>query len=65
MKKIKFLLIGVCSVFAFTSCLESFQNLNTDKEQLGNADPRNVFTGATENFNNNSRAHLTQSIVVL
>lgn len=59
MKKIKFLLIGVCSVFAFTSCLESFQNLNTDKEQLGNADPRNVFTGATENFNNNSRAHLT------
>lgn len=42
-----------------TGCLEDFQELNTDPELLGTADPRNVFTGATQNFNNCSRAHLT------
>lgn len=61
MKKIKYLLTGICcSLFLFTGCLEDYQELNTDPEQLGTADPRNVFTGATQNFNNSSRAHLTE-----
>lgn len=60
MKKIKYLLTGMCcSLFLFTGCLEDYQELNTDPEQLGTADPRNIFTGATQNFNNSSRAHLT------
>lgn len=59
MKKFKYILVSICSLMMLTSCLEAYQDLNTDTEQLGNADPRNVFTGATENFNNNSRGHLT------
>ncbi len=59
MKKFKYLLAaGFCGML-LTGCLEDFQELNTDQEQLGNTDPRNVFTGATENFNNCSRGHLT------
>lgn len=46
-------------MFLLTGCLSDFQELNTDPEQLGTTDPRNVFTGATLNFNNCSRAHLT------
>lgn len=59
MKHIKYLLAIICSALLLTSCLDDFQELNTDPEQLGEADPRNVFTGATQNFNNCSRAHLT------
>lgn len=59
MKRIKYILVGVCSLLMFASCLETYQELNTDPEKLGNADPRSVFTGATQNFNNSSRAHLT------
>ena len=44
---------------ALTGCLGEFQDLNTDPEQLGTTDPRNVFTGATLNFDNCSRGHLT------
>jgi hypothetical protein len=58
MKSFKYIM-AACSLFAMTSCLDKFQDLNTNDEQLGNADPRNVFTGATLNFNNSSRAHLT------
>lgn len=58
MKKFKYLVAaGLCSMM-FTGCLSEFQELNTNPEELGNADPRNVFTGATENFNNSSRGHL-------
>lgn len=59
MKALKYLFAGVCSVLMFTSCLDDFKELNTDMEQLGSTDPRNVFTGATMNFNNSSRSHLT------
>ena len=59
MKTYKLLLAGVCSMFMLSSCLEDFQNLNTDPEQMGDADPRAVFTGATQNYNNCSRYHLT------
>lgn len=59
MKTFKYLLVGVCSMFMLTGCLDDYQDLNTDPEQLGTTDPRNVFTGATKNFNNCSRAHLT------
>lgn len=59
MKKFKYILAGAFSIFMLTGCLEDFQELNTNPEELGNADPRNVFTGATENFNNSSRGHLT------
>lgn len=46
-------------MFLLTGCLEDYQELNTNPEQLGSTDPRNVFTGATQNFNNCSRSHLT------
>ena len=59
MKAYKYLLAGVCSMFMFSSCLEEFQKLNTDPEVFGTADPAAVFHGATKNYNNSSRAHLT------
>lgn len=59
MKAYKFLLAGVCSMFMFSSCLDEFQKLNTNPEQFGTADPAAVFHGATKNYNNSSRAHLT------
>lgn len=59
MKTFRYLFAGVCSLFMLTSCLDEYQDLNTDPEQLGTTDPRNVFTGATQNFNNCSRSHLT------
>ena len=59
MKAYKYLLAGVCSMFMFSSCLEEFQKLNTDPEQLGETDPAAIFTGATLNYNNASRGHLT------
>ena len=59
MKAYKYLLAGVCSMFMFSSCLDEFQKLNTDKEQLGETDPAVIFTGATKNYNNSSRGHLT------
>lgn len=51
-------LLGACSLFMLTGCLNDYKELNTDPELLGMTDPRNVFTGATENFNNSSRMHL-------
>ena len=59
MKAYKLLLAGVCSMFMFSSCLDEYQKLNTDPEQLGVADPLAVFTGATLNYNNCSRGHFT------
>lgn len=59
MRRLKYLFAGVFCSMLLTGCLEDFQELNTDPELLGTADPRNVFTGATQNFNNCSRAHLT------
>lgn len=58
MKAYKYLLAGICSAFLFTSCLEDFQELNTDPEQMGTTDPAAVFTGATKHYNNASRNHL-------
>ena len=57
MNKIKFIL-GLFMILMFTSCLDDFRELNTDEEMLVTTDPKNVFTGATENFNNVSRQHL-------
>ncbi len=57
MKTIK-LILGLFPLLLLTGCLEDYQELNTDPELLGVTDPRNAFTGATENFNNSSRAHL-------
>ena len=59
MKAYKYLLAGVCSMFMFSSCLEEFQKLNTDKEQLGETDPTAIFTGATKDYQNRGRSHLT------
>ncbi len=59
MKAYKYLLAGVCSMFMFSSCLEEFQKLNTDKEQLGETDPAAIFTGATKDYQNRGRGHLT------
>ena len=58
MRKCKYIIIGVLSLLTMTGCLDKYQDLNTDPELLGTTDPRNAFTGATENWNNNSRAHL-------
>ena len=65
MKAYKYLLAGVCSMFMFSSCLDEFQKLNTDKEQLGETDPTAIFTGATLNYNNSSRGHLTGKYILL
>ena len=46
-------------MFMFSSCLDEFQKLNTNPEEFGTADPAAVFNGATKNYNNCSRAHLT------
>lgn len=58
MKKIKYTLLAICSLFIFWGCLDEYKELNTDPELLGTTDPRYVFTGATENFNNSTRQHL-------
>lgn len=58
MKKIIYLFMGVFMLLSLTGCLKDYQELNTDSELLGTTDPRNAFTGATENFNNSSRQHL-------
>jgi len=60
MKKYIYLFAGLLSAAMLTtSCLDNYRDLKTDDEQLSNTSPVNVFTGATENFNNRSRAHLT------
>lgn len=59
MKKFKYIIIGVFTLFALTSCLEDFQKINTNEELLGEADPRSAFTDATMNWNNSQRHHLT------
>ena len=59
MKTIKYLFTGVCSAMLLTGCLDEYKELNTDNELMGAVDPRNEFTGATLNFDNSSRAHLT------
>ena len=46
-------------MFMFSSCLDEYQKLNTNPELLGVADPAAAFTGATLNYNNCSRGHLT------
>lgn len=59
MKTYKYLVAGLCSMFMFSSCLDEYVDLNTNPEVMGTADPLNVFTGATKNYNNSSRGHLT------
>jgi len=59
MNKIKYILVGIVSLFVLSGCLEDYQELNTNPELLGTVDPRNAFTGATENWNNSQRHHLT------
>lgn len=59
MKTYKYILAGVCSMFMLSGCLSEYQDLNTDPEKLGSTDPRAIFTGATLNYNNSSRGHLT------
>ncbi len=58
MKKIKIIAISVLTLTMLSSCLDDFRELNTDPELLTSTNPLNAFTGATENFNNSSRAHL-------
>lgn len=59
MNKIKYIILGLASMFLLTGCLEDYQELNTNPELLGTVDPRSAFTGATENWNNSQRHHLT------
>ena len=57
MKKYILIVASLLATFGITSCLDDFQDLNTDKEKLPTATPANAFMGATLNFNNCSRAH--------
>lgn len=59
MKATRYILAGIVLPMMFAGCLDEYQKLNTDPEQLGTTDPRYVFTGATMNFTNQSRSHLT------
>ena len=59
MKTYKYLAAGLCSMFMFSSCLDEYVDLNTNPEVMGTADPVNVFSGATKNYNKCSRGHLT------
>lgn len=59
MKKIKYLLTAICAIALLPACLKDFQDLNTNPEVLGDADPVNVFTGATRDFNDTNRHYLT------
>lgn len=58
MSRIKIFILSAFTTLALGSCLDEFKELNTNPELLGSTDPRNVFTGATENWNNASRTHL-------
>lgn len=59
MKAIRYILAGILLPMMLAGCLDEYQKLNTNPEQLGTTDPRYVFTGATMNFTNQSRSHLT------
>ena len=59
MKSIKYLLLGILAVGLIPSCLSEYQDLNTNPEQMGEANPVHVFTGATRDFNDCGRPHLT------
>ena len=59
MKATRYILAGIVLPMMFAGCLDEYQKLNTDPEQLDTTDPRYVFTGATMNFTNQSRSHLT------
>ena len=59
MNKIFTSLIGILLLLSSTGCLDSYRDLNTNPEDLGKVIPQAAFTGATENFNNSSRDHLT------
>ena len=58
MKKIKYIFILMFSILLFSSCLDNYRELNTNPEMLPTTNPKNAFTGATENWNNSSRNHL-------
>lgn len=58
-KNIKKIISGAFCIFMLCGCLDDYRELNTDPELLVYTNPRNVFTGATENFNNSGRGHLT------
>ena len=51
--------MGILAVGLITSCLSEYQDLNTNPEQMGEANPVHVFTGATRDFNDCGRPHLT------
>lgn len=59
MKAIRYILAGILLPMMLAGCLDEYQELNTNPEQLATTDPRYVFTGATMNFTNQSRSHLT------
>ncbi|GAE18259.1 hypothetical protein JCM6294_1133 [Bacteroides pyogenes DSM 20611 = JCM 6294] len=61
-KIIKKYILGACALLLLSGCLDDYKELNTDPELLGMTDPRNVFTGATENFNNSTARILWRSI---
>ena len=59
MKNIKYLFTGILAAGLLSACLKDYQDLNTNPEQMGEANPVHVFTGATRDFNDCGRPHLT------
>lgn len=59
MNKLKYILCGALALISLSGCLKPYQDLNTDPELLVTVNPKSAFTGATENFNNRERHHLT------
>lgn len=59
MKAIRYILAWILLPMMLAGCLDEYQELNTNPELLATTDPRYVFTGATMNFTNQSRSHLT------
>lgn len=58
MNKLKSIILAGITLLSLGGCKSDLQELNTNPELLGETDPRFVFTGATQNWNNCSRDHL-------
>lgn len=52
------LILGTVLIFSLGSCKKNMTEMNTNEELLVSTDPKFVFTNATENWNNASRADL-------
>lgn len=52
-------LISACVLASLTSCMDDLRDINTDPDNMPSTRPEYMFTAATQNFLNSTRAHLT------